>query len=58
MIKKSFKLFTEMSISDESILKFQNIFSNIKNYKEVSKNMMDIILELKNKVLNIDKVNF
>jgi len=56
MIKTKFKLFKEMSISDETILKSKNIFSDIKNYKEVSKYLMNKILELKNKILDIDEI--
>jgi len=58
MIKTKFKLFKEMSISDDRILNSENIFSNIKDYKTVSKYLIDKIIELKNKVLDIDKVKF
>lgn len=59
MIKVKFKLFKEMSISDEKISKNRkNIFSDIKNYKIVSIYMMDKILELKNELLNIEKIKF
>lgn len=58
MIRKSFKLFKEMSISDETILKSQNIFSDIKNYKNVSNYLNSRIIDMKNKILDIDKVEF